>query len=121
LAARKEKSDDKKRSSVSLALDEWRCHMLKRLILCGLTAAFMLGLNVAAGAAVGNPSLGAAAGEVSTVTPVRWVCGPYRCAWIANYPGVVVVHPYMRPWGPPPSPHCNYVRGRHGRWVLVCP
>jgi hypothetical protein len=94
--------------------------MLKRSIMCGLMAAFMFGPNVAA-AAVGNSSLGGAASKISTITPVRWVCGPYRCAWIPNYTGAVVVHPYMRRWGPPPRPHCNYVRGPRGRWALVCP
>jgi hypothetical protein len=95
--------------------------MLKHTMLCGLTAAFIFGLNLTAGAAVGNPSLGKDAGEISTMNPVRWVCGAYRCAFVPNYTGVVVVHPYMRGWAPPPSPHCNYVRGRRGRWVLVCP
>ncbi len=96
--------------------------MLKRLTLCGLTAAALsFGLNAAANAAVVNPSLGAAAGESSAVTPIHWVCGPRRCAWIPQYAGPIVVHPYMRAWVPPPKPHCNYVRGRRGRWVLVCP
>ena len=95
--------------------------MLKRSIRCGLTAATLLvGLNAAANAAVVNPSLGVA-GESAAITPVHWVCGPRRCAWIPEYAGPIVVHPYMRAWVPPPKPHCNYVRGRRGRWVLVCP
>jgi hypothetical protein len=95
--------------------------MLKRLILCGLTAAILFGLNAVVDAAVGNLSLGAAMTKNPAVTPVRWVCGPYRCAYVPNYAGPVVVHPYMRRWAPPPSPHCNYVRGPRGRWALVCP
>jgi hypothetical protein len=95
--------------------------MLKRSILCGLTAAMLFGLNAAADAAVGNPSLGAATAKIPAITTVRWVCGPYRCAYIPSYAGRVVVHPYMRRWAPPPSPHCNYVRGPRGRWALVCP
>jgi hypothetical protein len=95
--------------------------MLKRSILCGLTAASLFGLTAAADAAVGKLSFGAAAAGSTAITPVRWVCGPYRCAYIPNYAGPVVVHPYMRRWGPPPRPHCNYVRGPRGRWALVCP
>jgi hypothetical protein len=95
--------------------------MLKRSILCGLTAAMLFGLNAAADAAVGNPLLGVAMAKSPAITSVRWVCGPYRCAYVPNYAGRVVVHPYMRRWTPPPSPHCNYVRGPRGRWALVCP
>ncbi len=95
--------------------------MLKRSILFGLAAvALSVGMNAGAKAATANSSLGAAAAEMSTVTDVRWVCGPYRCAWIPQYPGPVVVRPYMRAWGPPPGPHCNYVRGPRG-WALICP
>ncbi len=96
--------------------------MLKRPIAGGLTAAALLfGPNAVAAATIANPSLGATAGESSTVTPVRWVCGPRRCAYIPHYAGRVVVRPYMRGWVPPPRPHCNYVRGPRGRWALVCP
>jgi hypothetical protein len=96
--------------------------MLKRPVPSGLTvAALLFALNAVAEAAIANPSLGATADERSTVTPVRWVCGPRRCAWIPNYAGRVVVRPYMRHWAPPPRPHCNYVRGPRGRWALVCP
>jgi hypothetical protein len=96
--------------------------MLKRSLLCGLAAASMLlGANAVAEAAVAGPSFGATPAARSAITPVRWVCGPYRCAYIPRYRGRVVVHPYMRHWRPPPSPHCNYVRGPRGRWALVCP
>ena len=95
--------------------------MLRRSILFGLAAAALIvGVKATAEAAVANPSLRATADEMSIVTDVRWVCGPYRCAYIPNYPGPVVVRPYMRPWGPPPGPHCNYVRGPRG-WALICP
>lgn len=95
--------------------------MLKRSFVCGLTAATLFGLTAAADAAVGTPSLRAAAGESPAVTPIRWVCGPDRCAYIPRYAGPVVVHPYMKKWAPPPKPHCMYVRGPRGRWALVCP
>ena len=96
--------------------------MLKRSLLCGLTAGtLLLGVNAVAQAAVAGPSFGAAPATSSAITPVRWVCGPYRCAYIPRYRGRVVVHPYMRRWRRPPSPHCNYVRGPRGRWALVCP
>ena len=96
--------------------------MLNRSVLCGLTAAtLLLGLNGAAEAAVAAPSFGTMPTASSAMTQIRWVCGPYRCAFIPRYVGPVVVHPYMRRWGPPPRPHCNYVRGPRGRWALVCP
>jgi hypothetical protein len=95
--------------------------MLRRSILCGLTAAtILLGLQAAAEATVVAPSFGVTPTSSAPI-PVRWVCGPYRCAFIPNYAGPVVVHRYMRRWAPPPSPHCNYVRGPRGRWALVCP
>jgi hypothetical protein len=95
-------------------------HMLKRSVVCGLTAVILLlGINTGTEAAVVGPS--SVTAPASAMTPIRWVCGRYRCAYIPNYTGVVVVRPYMRGWAPPPSPHCNYVRGRRGRWVLVCP
>ena len=95
--------------------------MLKRSILFGLAAvALGVGMNAGAKAATANSSLGAAAAEMSTVTDVRWVCGPYRCAWIPNYAGPVVVYPHMRYWGPPPYPHCYYRRTLFG-WKLTCP
>jgi hypothetical protein len=96
--------------------------MQKRLVLGGLAAiVLLLGFGAAAEAAVVNPTLGPAAPASATIKTVHWVCGPSRCAWIPDYGGPIVVHPYMRGWGPPPGPHCNYVRGRRGHWVLVCP
>ncbi len=93
--------------------------MLKRWVVYGLTAiALLLGINVGAEAAVVGPS--SVTAPASATIPVRWVCGPYRCAYIPNYAGPIVVHRYMRGWAPPPSPHCNYVRGRRGRWALIC-
>ena len=95
---------------------------MKRPIPVGLTvAALLFGFNAAAEATIASPLSGATMGEHSIVTPVRWVCGPRRCAYIPNYAGRVVVRPYMRGWAPPPRPHCNYVRGPRGRWALVCP
>ena len=73
--------------------------MSKRAIFFGLLAGTLLsGLSVNAQAATGNPSLGRVAAAIADVTDVRWVCGPYRCAWIPNYRGRVVVYPHMRGW-----------------------
>jgi len=95
--------------------------MKKRSIF--LAAAMLtLGLPLAAGAApLAHSGIDTAVNDLSTVTNVRWVCGPRRCAWVPGYVGPVVVRPYMRPWVAPPRPHCNYVRGPRGRWALVCP
>jgi hypothetical protein len=95
--------------------------MLRRSIFLGLLAgALLAGFNIDAHAAVANPSLGAAATTMSGITEVRWVCGPYRCAWIPRYRGRVVVYPHMRGWVRPPSPHCFYRHDLWG-WTLVCP
>jgi hypothetical protein len=95
--------------------------MLKRSIFLGLLAgALLAGFNVNAQAAVAAPSLGAAAAKHSRVTDVRWVCGPYQCAWIPKYRGRVVVYPHMRGWVAPPSPHCFYQRTVFG-WQRICP
>ena len=95
--------------------------MLKRSTLLGLLAVTLLfGFNINAHAAAANPSLGGAAASLTGVTDVRWVCGPYKCAWIPNYAGPVVVYPHMRYWGAPPYPHCYYRRGLFG-WRMSCP
>lgn len=95
--------------------------MLRHSLIAGLAvAAISLGLGDRAEAAMANLSAKADVAPKSGVTDVRWVCGPYRCAYIQGYAGPVVVRPYMRGWGPPPSPHCHYVRGPY-RWALVCP
>jgi hypothetical protein len=95
--------------------------MLSRSIFLGLLAAAMLaGFSINAHAAVANPSLGTAAAKNSGVTDVRWICGPYRCAWIPKYRGRVVVYPHMRGWVAPPSPHCIYQRTVFG-WQRICP
>jgi hypothetical protein len=95
--------------------------MLKRSIFLGSLAGVLLAVfSVNAHAAVANPSLAAAATTASDVTDVRWVCGPYRCAWIPRYRGRVVVYPHMRGWRPPSSPHCYYNHTLFG-WTLVCP
>jgi hypothetical protein len=67
------------------------------------------------------PPLGGLAEKLVDIKQARWVCGPARCAYLPNYAGAVVVHPYMRECRPPPKPHCMYVRGPEGRWALVCP
>ena len=109
--------------------------MLKRSIFLGLLAGALLqGFSVKAEAAtrlhtanvlgVLKAAVSAhanVAANLSGVTDVRWVCGPYRCAWIPNYRGKVVVYPHMRVWVRPPSPHCYYERGFFGRWKLICP
>ena len=95
--------------------------MQKRSTLCGLVAAVaLLGLSANAHAIVADPVLGAAGAKVTSPTEVRWVCGPYRCAYIPRYRGPVVVYPYMRTWRRPPHPHCYYERGLFG-WRLICP
>jgi hypothetical protein len=96
--------------------------MLKRSIFIGLLAGALLhGFSVNAHAAPANPSLGKIAAAVSDVNTIRWVCGPYRCAWIPNYRGPVVVYPHMRGWVRPRSPHCYYARGVFGGWTRICP
>jgi hypothetical protein len=95
--------------------------MSKRSIFLGLLAGVLLaGASVNAEAAMVDPSLGKAAATMSDVTDVRWVCGPYRCAWIPRYRARVVVYPHMRGWVPPPSPHCIYEHTLFG-WRLICP
>ena len=95
--------------------------MVDRFVFSGVSAAiFAIGINAAAQATVVSPLAGVT-GKMSNTTAVRWVCGPYRCAYVPGYTGAVVVRPYMRDWLPPPRPHCNYVRGPRGRWALVCP
>jgi len=95
--------------------------MSKRSMLFGLLAgALLAGFSVNANAAMIDPSLGASAQTMSGVTDVRWVCGPYRCAYIPRYRGRVVVYPHMRGWKRPRSPHCYY-ENRVFTWVLVCP
>ena len=95
--------------------------MLKRSIFLGLLAGTLLaGFSINAQATVADPSLGIAAAKNSGVTDVRWLCGPYRCAWIPNYRGRVVVYPQMRGWVAPPSPHCIYERTIFG-WRRICP
>jgi hypothetical protein len=96
--------------------------MLKRSILCALAAtALLVGAKTGAQAVVASPALGTAADVLASTEQVRWVCGPYRCAYLPGYAGPVVVRPYMRRWVPPPRPYCHYVRGPAGRWALVCP
>jgi hypothetical protein len=96
--------------------------MLKRSILCALvSAALLVGAKTGAQAIVVSPVLGAVVDDLSSIAQVRWVCGPYRCAYLPGYVGPVVVRPYMRRWVPPPRPYCHYVRGPAGRWALVCP
>lgn len=96
---------------------------MKRSLLFALTAAVMAaGFSTGATAAVATPALGAAAnGETAVATKVKWVCGPYRCAWIPGWRGRRYVVPRMRNWGPPPHPLCYYQRGPFGGWVRVCP
>ena len=95
--------------------------MFKKSVLIGLLAGAVLQVSgTSAPAAVADPAFGRAAAAISGVTDVRWVCGPYTCAWIPNYRGRVVVYPHMRAWVRPPSPHCVYVRGPFG-WFLRCP
>jgi len=71
----------------------------------------------ASSAGASGPGVGAAiAGIPETTTPVRWVCGPYRCRWRAGWRGPV------RPWavwGPPRFPGCYYEK-RRGAWIEVC-
>jgi hypothetical protein len=95
--------------------------MMMRTILCGVAAVTVsLAMQGGAGAAVASPSLHAAARDIASVTPVYWICTPYNCTYIRNYPGPGADRPYVRR-GPPHRPDCNYVRGPRGRWALVCP
>ena len=51
-------------------------------------AIMVAGFSSGASAAVATPALGAAAnGETAIATKVKWVCGPYRCAWIQGWRG----------------------------------
>ena len=95
--------------------------MLKRSMLLGLLAgALLAGFSLNVKAAVVDPSLEAAAQTIPGATDVRWICGPYRCAYIPKYRGRVVVYPHMRGWKRPPSPHCYYEHQLFG-WTLICP
>lgn len=96
--------------------------MLRRSAILGLLAiSFLFGFNGnAAKALTVDTSLSATMRLHADVTKVRWVCGPYRCAWIPRYRGRVVVYPHMRGWVRPPSPHCIYVRHLF-TWRRVCP
>jgi hypothetical protein len=97
--------------------------MMKRSLLFALAAAAMAaGFSSGATAAVATPALGAVAnGGAAIAAKVKWVCGPYRCAWIQGWRGRRYVVPRMRAWGPPPHPLCYYHRGLFGAWVRVCP
>jgi hypothetical protein len=96
--------------------------MSGRSIFLGLLAgALLTGSSFSADAAVANSSLGNAAKDLSGITDVRWVCGPYRCAWIPKYRGRAVVYPQIRGRAAPRSPHCFYQRNLFGHWSLVCP
>ena len=94
--------------------------MIGRTFSLGLLAlTVLLGIYTGAHAAAVKPPFGVAA-KGSGLIDVRWVCGPYRCAWIPAYRGPVVVYPHMRGWVRPPTPHCFYER-RLFAWTLVCP
>lgn len=97
--------------------------MMKRSLLFALAAAAMAaGFSSGATAAVATPALGAvASGDAAIATKIKWVCGPYRCAWIQGWRGTRYVVPRMRAWGPPPRPLCYYHKGLFGAWVRVCP
>ena len=95
--------------------------MPKRSTIIGLLAASVLvSLSASAHAITANPSLEGIASKQAGLTDVRWICGPYRCAWVPGYRGRVVVYPHMRGWVAPPSPHCVYRHGVFG-WWLHCP
>jgi hypothetical protein len=91
----------------------------RTLYLVLLAFTVLLGVNTGARAAAVKPPFDVIA-KSSSVIDVRWVCGPYRCAWIPAYRGPVVVYPHMRGWVRPPSLHCFYERRLFG-WTLVCP
>lgn len=101
-----------------------------------LGAALALGTFAAAGLGAGKAEAGvvmpavtmpAAVAALDVVAPsvplaenVRWVCGPWRCAWRPNW-NYWYVPPYARAWGPPVNPGCYWRRTWGGGWVHVCP
>lgn len=97
---------------------------LRRL---GLAAVLALGMLAApaltggaAQAAVATPALGAAPTLAPVTETVRWVCGPWRCAWRPNF-RYWYVPPYARAWGPPVAPGCFWRRNGWNNWVHICP
>jgi hypothetical protein len=95
----------------------------KRSIIFGLgIVALVIGINMnVAKAVTPMPVLAAPnADQSSPVTQVHWVCGRERCHWKPDYKGRIVVHPWMKDWGPPSKPDCYYIKSR-GSWALICP
>lgn len=100
--------------------------MLGATLALGTLAALGAG-KAEAGVAMPAVTMPAAVAAIDVVAPsvplaenVRWVCGPWRCAWRPNW-NYWYVPPYARGWGPPVRPGCFWRRGWGGGWVHVCP
>ncbi|MDQ0511264.1 hypothetical protein [Ancylobacter amanitiformis] len=98
---------------------------LRKSLFAAALALAALGVTGMAGtpaqAGVAGPVLGTALPAAAPLTEnVRWVCGPWRCAWRPNYTNWYVP-PYARAWGPPVRPDCFWRRNWGGAWVHVCP
>jgi hypothetical protein len=92
--------------------------MVKRTIMFGMTVAIIaLAMPGNAEAVVGNPSLGKAARIAAAVFPVHWVCTPFNCTYIQNYPEPGAARPAVRRRAPA---DCKSVRSQKERRALGC-
>jgi hypothetical protein len=93
--------------------------MLKRTIMCGMAVAIIaLAMPGKAEAAVGSPALGVAARIAAGATPIHWVCTPFNCTYIRNYPEPGAARPAVRRRS---LTECKSVRSAKERRALGCP
>ncbi|MBB3770804.1 hypothetical protein FHS55_001399 [Angulomicrobium tetraedrale] len=116
---------DTSSAGASVAPSLARATGLRKALFAAALAVATLGVTGMAGssaqAAVAGPALGTALPAAAPLTEnVRWVCGPWRCAWRPNNT-TWYVPPYARAWGPPVRPNCYWHRNWGGAWVHTCP